>query len=115
MKVFEHIIGNIKYTIKIGQNAKENWTLIDNSEPFDLWFHVDKYPSSHVIISQDLSTNMDIFYPNQIIYLAGNYCKTYSKQKNSSKTKIVYSQIQNLTKGKEVGSVFVSDEKYIVV
>ena len=41
MKVFEHIIGNIKYTIKIGQNAKENWTLIDNSEPFDLWFHVD--------------------------------------------------------------------------
>lgn len=115
MKKFIHSIGTINYTIKIGQNAKENWNLIDNSEPFDLWFHLDNYPSSHVIIAQDISSDPDIFYPNQILVLAANYCKTYSKQKNSLKVKIVYTQIKNLTKGKEIGSVFISDEKYLII
>lgn len=108
------MIGSINYSIKIGQNAKENWNLIDDSDPFDLWFHLDDYPSSHVIISQDLNSDPDIFYPNQIISLAADYCKTHSKQKNLSKIKVVYTQIQNLTKGKEIGSVFVSEKKYII-
>jgi predicted ribosome quality control (RQC) complex YloA/Tae2 family protein len=115
MKIYTHTIGSINYTIKIGQNAKENWELIDNSEPFDLWFHLDNYPSSHVIISQNLNSDPEIFYPNQIIALAADYCKTHSKKKSTTKVKIVYTQVQNITKGKEVGSVFVSDEKYIFV
>ena len=90
MKIFTHIIGDITYTIKIGQNAKENWDLIDNSESFDLWFHLDLFPSPHVIISQDIKSCPEIFYPNQIILLASHYSKMYSKQKaNISKIKIV--------------------------
>lgn len=116
MKIFTHSIGEINYTIRVGQNAKENWDLIDNSEPFDLWFHLDNNPSSHVIISQDLSSDSEIFYPNQIILLASHYCKSYSKQKNSTvKVKIVYTHIQNITKGKNLGSVFISEEKYLFV
>ena len=115
MKTFSHSIGTINYTIKIGQNAKENWNLIDNSEAFDLWFHLSNHPSSHVIISQDLKSEPEIFYPNQIILLAADYCKSHSKQKNTSKVKVVYTQIQNLTKGKEVGSVIISNEKFIIV
>ena len=117
MKIFVHSIGSINYTIRVGQNAKENWNLIDNSEPFDLWFHLDNHPSSHVIISQDLNygLNHDIFYPNQIISLAADYCKSYSKKKLASKVKVVYTKVENLTKGKDVGSVFVSEEKYIIV
>lgn len=115
MKKITHSIGTINYTIKIGQNANENWNLIDNSEPFDLWFHLDDYPSSHVVISQDLNSDPDIFYPNQIISLAANYCKSNSKQKNTNKVKVIYTQIKNLTKGKEIGTVFTSDEKYVVV
>ena len=29
MKIFTHSIGEINYTIRVGQNAKENWDLID--------------------------------------------------------------------------------------
>lgn len=116
MKKFAHLIGQINYIIWIGQNAKENWDLVDKSEPDDLWFHLDEYPSSHVVISSDSKFTDEIFYSNQIIALASDYCKSHSKLKNTSgKIKIVYTQIKNLKKGKEIGSVFVSEPKYIFV
>lgn len=116
MKSFVHIIGDIKYIIKVGINDKENWTLIDNSYPEDLWFHLDDFSSAHVVISQDTNSQEEIFYPNQIIGLAANYCKSNSKNgKNLHKVKIVYTEIKNLKKGKEVGSVYISKQKYITV
>ena len=115
MKTFKHSIGSINYTIRVGQNAKENWNLIDSSDPFDVWFHLDNHPSSHVVISQDLASNKDLFYPNQIIGIAADYCKSHSKQKLASKVKVVYTNIENLTTGKDVGSVFVSEGKYVHV
>lgn len=124
MKIFTHQIADTEYTIKVGNNAKENWNLIADSEPEDLWFHLDEYPSAHVIISQKnnmyngLNGNDEYekYYPNQIIYIASTYCKSYSKYgKNLSKVKIVYTQIKNLKKGKEVGSVIISKPNYITV
>lgn len=116
MKTFIHTIGDIKYTIQVGSNAKENWTLIDNSHPDDLWFHLDDYASAHVVISQDINSQEEIFYPNQIIGLAANYCKSNSKNgKNLHKVKIVYTEIKNLKKGKEVGSVYISKPNYITI
>lgn len=116
MKIFVHTIGDIKYTIKVGTNAKENWSLIDNSYPEDLWFHLDDFASYHVVISQDTNREEEIFYSNQIIGLAANYCKSNSKNgKNSYKVKIVYTEIKSLKKGKEVGSVLISKPKYITL
>ena len=116
MKIYIHTIGDIKYTIKIGTNAKENWSLIDNSYSEDLWFHLDDLPSTHVIISQDANNNGDTFYPNQIIALGADYCKSYSKNgKKLHKVKIVYTEIKNLKKGKEVGSVYISKPNYITI
>jgi predicted ribosome quality control (RQC) complex YloA/Tae2 family protein len=116
MKKFLHTIGDIKYTIEVGQNAKENWDLIDNSEPNDLWFHLDEYPSAHVILSQNSSLFEISDYHNQIITIASNYCKTNSKQaKNLYNVKIVYTQVKNLKKAKEVGSVNISKPNYIYI
>lgn len=119
MKTFTHSIGSNIYTIRVGQTAKENWNLIDSSDPFDLWFHLDNHPSSHVVISQDLHVNsanhLPLVYPNQIITLAAEYCKSYSKQKLASKVKVVYAQVENLTKGKVIGSVCISEGKYVHV
>lgn len=119
MKTFTHKIGDIgdvEYTIKIGSNAKENWDLIDNSYPEDLWFHLDEYPSAHVVISQKTNNLDNIFYPNQIISLGSSYCKSYSKYgKNLYKAKIVYTQIKNLKKGKKVGEVIISKPNYFIV
>ncbi len=117
MKTFSHTIGGIEYTIEVGQNAKENWDLIDNSDPNDLWFHLDEYPSAHVVLSQNILFSYEIpEYPNQIIAIASDYCKSYSKHaKNLSKVKIVYTQIKNLSKAKEIGSVNISKPNYIYI
>lgn len=115
MKTFVHTIGDIEYTINIGSNAKENWILIDNSYPDDLWLHLDNYPSAHVVISQKTNNSNEIFYPNQIIAIGSDYCKFYSKHgKKSHKVKIVYTEIKNLKKGKEVGDVIISKPNYFI-
>jgi predicted ribosome quality control (RQC) complex YloA/Tae2 family protein len=103
MKTFIHNIGDVKYTIQVGSNAKENWTLIDNSYPDDLWFHLDDFASAHVVISQDRNSQEEIFYPNQIIGLAADYCKSNSKNG------------KNLKRGKEVGSIYISKPNYITI
>lgn len=114
MKTFIHSIGEINYIIKVGSNAKENWLLIDESYPEDLWFHIDEYASAHVVVSQETNKVDDIFYPNQIIIIASDYCKSNSKNgKNKSKVKIIYTEIKNLKKGKTIGSVIVSKPNYV--
>lgn len=116
MKSFIHIIGDIKYIIYIGSNARDNWNLIDNSYPDDLWFHLDNMPSAHIVITQQTNQIEDIYYSNQIISIAADYCKSSSKNsKNLHKAKIVYTKIKNLKKGKEIGSVIISEPKYISI
>ena len=36
---------------KIGESAQENWDIIKESNQNDLWFHIDKLPSCHVVLS----------------------------------------------------------------
>ena len=118
MKVFTHIIGDKTWDIFVGTSAKENWKLIDESDPFDLWLHVDEYPSGHVIIKERLTGKSELEvpdYPNLIIALGADYCKSQSKYSHIPKLKIVYTLVANLKKGKEVGSVFISKEKFILV
>jgi predicted ribosome quality control (RQC) complex YloA/Tae2 family protein len=106
------------YTHKIGTNSKENWEIIDNADSFDLWFHINAFPSGHVIVKEQLKNNIiseEPIYPNQIITLAANYCKMQSKLKDKNKLKIVYTHVKNLKKGKEIGSVIVSNEKFIFI
>lgn len=117
MKTHIYNIENVEYTIKIGQNSKENWNLIDNSEPDDLWIHLDDYPSAHVIISKKYNIqNVNVNYPNQIIMIASNYCKSCSKYcKNLHNVKIIYTLLKNIKKGKEIGSVIISNPNYVFV
>ena len=116
MKQITLVSNDITYTIIIGENAKENWELIENSEPDDLWFHVEESSSAHVVVSQDVKSKSDVNYPDEIIEVAANLSKQHSKQKNSKKkVQIVYTKILNLKKGKAVGSVFVFEPKYICI
>ena len=116
MKSFIIKINDIIFNIYIGNTASENWKLIDNADDFDLWFHIDDDSSSHVIIKQILEKNVDIIYNDEIIKIAAEYCKLYSKYKNScKKIKIIYSEIKNIKKGKCIGSVLVSEYNSIYV
>ena len=85
-------------TIKLGQNAKENWDLIDQSPDDYIWMHLDSFPSCHIIIE-------DSDPSNELLIKGAQLCKDNTKYRNLRNLKICYTTISNLIKGKEVGSV----------
>lgn len=121
MKEYSASFDNRNFIIQVGQNAKENWELIDEADTFDLWFHVDDKPSGHVVIREILNNKNkfdiknDFFgYPYELILMGAEHCKSQSKQKNT-KTSIVYTTIDNVKRGKDIGSVIIKSSKRIIL
>jgi predicted ribosome quality control (RQC) complex YloA/Tae2 family protein len=86
---------------KLGQNAKENFDLIDQALITNKdywWFHLDDYPSGHCIIETTKITN-------QIINNAERLIKMHSKYDSMKGLKIVYTQIKNINKTNIIGQV----------
>lgn len=97
--MIENINDNIKY--KLGRNAKENFDLIDEAaeiNPDFWWFHLDGFPSGHCLVH---STEMD----KSKAIIAATLVKSYSKQKDQKKVKIIYTQVKNVKKTKTLGEV----------
>jgi predicted ribosome quality control (RQC) complex YloA/Tae2 family protein len=86
--------------VYIGQNAIENWKLIDRFYNKNyMWFHLEDYPSCHVFVENDTLTTEDIKDISLI-------CKEHtSKCKDKKNVKVCYTHISNLKKGKDTGSV----------
>ena len=42
-----------EYIILIGENAKDNTELVKESEPDDIWFHLEKESSPHIILKSN--------------------------------------------------------------
>ena len=74
----EFIYNNIKYQIFIGRNKEENWKIIDDSYDTDIWFHLNDFPSPHII----LKNNNLYDIPDEVIKECSLLCKQYSKYKN---------------------------------
>jgi len=102
MKEIQSEQGNL---IKIGENARENWALIDASEPEWWWFHLKSFPSSHVVLETSEPTNEELI-------AAATWCKDTTKYRNLKNLKISYCQIKNIKNAEKVGSVtFLSNRK----
>ena len=102
MKEIQLEQGNL---IKIGENAKENWALIDASEPEWWWFHLKSFPSSHVVLETSEPTNEELI-------AAATWCKDTTKYRNLKNLKVSYCQIKNIKKAEKLGSVtFLSNRK----
>jgi hypothetical protein len=95
------IVEEDAYTIKIGGNSTENWTLLDESEGTDCYiFHLSHYPSPYVIL-----TSKEGFFTSSQISHAASECKVNTKQKNMSNIKVDYSERSNVIKGNILGEM----------
>ena len=101
-----------KIKFYIGLNAKGNFDIIDLSDSYDLWFHIDNKPSCHVIAF--IPNNIDDKNMKYIIEHGAKLCKNNSKYK-LEKVKVIYTTIENVKKTKTIGSVEISNEKSIFV
>lgn len=106
---------NMFYNISVGKNAKNNWELIDKASKEDIWFHLDDYPSCHVILSVDNNINKNIKPHISVIKKCARLCKNGSKLKDTRKVSVIYTKIKNIKKGNEVGSVYSKNVKTIKV
>ena len=116
----------VTITFRLGRNAAENHDIIDDSDPNDLWFHLDGFPSGHCILevrsinNVNLNNDFTSLDPNvsEIAY-AANLVRSYSKLKNhNKKIKVIYCQVKNIKKGKskcEVNILNLKKTNFILV
>ncbi len=95
MKVFDLDTGN---TIVVGNNAKENFEIIDTYDKSSLWFHVHDLPSCHVLlVGKDFS--------REEINEAASRCKMHSKYKNFKVITVEYLELKYVRKTTTLGMV----------
>ena len=106
----EKIINNIK--CKIGNNAEENWKLLDDSKEHHIFFHLSSFPSCYVILELEEIVE-DLFILNKTLELAALECKLNTKYKNLKHIKVDYCPVSNVIKGKNVGEVYYKSNKKV--
>jgi len=114
MKEYDYhsIHDECKYKIKVGESAQENWDIIDNASQNDIWFHVEGHPSCHVIL--EIGDKKKIPHKSVINY-CGSLCKEGSSLKNNKNTKIIYTNIKNVKKADNPGSVTTKNTKELKI
>ena len=91
--------------IIIGQNARENWDIINFGCDF-IWLHLNSFPSCHVIIEDN--------DPDQeVLEYAAQLCKNNTKYRNLKNLKICYTKCNNLKKGTDAGSVIYKSKRKV--
>ena len=112
MKVVE--FNNVKYYI--GQSARENWQLLDDSKRINddyIWFHLNSFPSPYVIMYKDIfeksEKTMDISCANdQYLQNWAELFKQHSKYRFLKDIKVMYVPLKKLLKTDKVGEVTVT-------
>ncbi len=113
MKTYEYQSEHdeVIYKIRVGDTAQENWDLINDSKQNDLWFHVENYPSCHVVL-----TVINSKYPHKsVINYCSALCKEGSKLNNNKNITIIYTEIKNVKKAEKIGSVITKNTKNVKI
>lgn len=117
MKTISRYIHSLNRDINylLGQNAKDNFDIIDISTENDIWFHINDEPSCHVIAILEENTKYNKKELRQIITQGALLCKENSKYKSTKNLNMVYTNVGNLYKTEIVGKVSISNSKLISV
>ncbi len=95
------VYNNINF--KIGENAEDNWKIIQSANKDYYWVHADGVSSAHIIIEIDIALQDEIKF-------ACIKCKEVSKNVTDS-TRFVVTQIKNIKLGSKPGEVYFKDDK----
>lgn len=108
LKLYSTIIDG--FTVYIGKNNKQNdyitFKLSDNN---DLWFHVQGFHGSHILLKTNNKTIED---SDPIIYKCAKLAVIHSKASNENKTYVDYTLVKNIKKPKGAKPGFVIFNKY---
>lgn len=94
--------------IHVGENAKDNFRLIDISNRYDIWLHLKNYPSPHVVIHNNKKE-----ISSETLFYAAELCKDHSKYHCTENLEIIYTKIKDIEKTETIGSVIIKNERFI--
>ncbi len=109
-----HLVSFMDYEILIGKNAKKNEQLtFEVAKKEDLFLHAKDSPGSHVIIRSKNKQN----FPEKVIEKAASHAAFYSKSKNESLIRVLYTPKKYVRKAKNKppGTVIITQEKVLLV
>ncbi len=100
------------HKILVGRNNLQNERLLKLASPDDIWLHVQKYHSSHVIILNDGGQVRD-----ETIIFAAKLCAYYSEARGGEKVPVDYCKRKFVKKpkGSKAGFVTYTDHKTVLV
>ncbi len=108
------IYNNIQFVI--GQNAEDNWNILDEAYKINnnfIWFHLNSFPSGYVIMYSTNEELRDNSFNDYFNYGA-SLCKQNSKYKNLKDIKICYTSLKKLSKTQKIGEVTIKGKKNII-
>lgn len=95
------------FICKLGESAKENWSLLDSAEKHHIFFHLSSFPSGYVILECDEEISTDM------LQTSAQICKEGTKYRNLRNLKVDYCRCDNLEKGTKVGEVIFKSNKKV--
>ena len=102
--IYVPITHNEEIAFHIGQKASDHFPMLDRAHPSDLWFHLDKYPSCHIIASIPEYISREKI--KKVIRHGIRLSKEHSKY--GSKVDVIYTRVRYVTKGDVEGQVCIS-------
>lgn len=102
-------------TYRIGVSAQDNFDLIDDSSPQDIWFHVEGLPSCHVVAVIPENEKLDKKKIRALVNQGAVICKKHSKYASYKNLPIIYTKIENVQKTGTIGSVLTTNTKTIII
>jgi predicted ribosome quality control (RQC) complex YloA/Tae2 family protein len=116
MKIVKKYINSLNKNVefKVGENAEDNFYIIDHSHADDIWFHVQGVSSTHVVASI-YGLDLDKKQYRQIVTQGAVVCKQNSKYYAMSNLAIIYTTINNIEKTAPVGAVIPHSPKVKII
>lgn len=113
MKIIEY--NNIKYYV--GENAKENWDILDQLKNINenyIWFHLNSFPSPYVIMETTILDIEDNNLWKDLLIYGAELSKNNTKYRNLKNLKICYTTLKKLNKGNKIGEVLIKGKSNII-
>ena len=100
---------NKEYEVLIGKNKFENQELIKTSYSNDIWFHLNNYPSCHIV----LKSGDDKIPKKYLINIARKFQN--HKKDLPKKYEVIYTNIKNIKLTDIIGTVIPQNSKIIKI
>lgn len=88
--------------VVVGQSAAENSSILASARPYDVWLHLQSFPSAHVILK---CADHGSAPTAARLAFAGNLCREHGKYRRLRNLKVIYTRVSNVVPTNKPGQV----------